>query len=355
MRDARHRALLRPRIEIMVRLLERYPEHSMAMAEMVDTSTVVPEVLRLMDRARPDRRHTPTDLLVLTGNGVRSGEFTSAASDKMRPAVVRLLRLFRIGLSQYHQADSKNFYDLLLGTVAGIGAGRKLSLDTLEKVGFKSVRIRQGGAEDASAAWLFPRGTEIPPITPLTGHELEAIRFGLAGDGGVVNLQDWNYEIGLQRARYTELRSRKDKSIGRVEIDILARLLKRCPQFSYAHGDNYYIQECLELMNSARPERAHTPRDLAVLTGNEISIGYTWSEGRKMQPSARRLTRLIIEGLRQPDQLARRNFYNALVSTAFGVAEGYGIPPDILGQTGFKGIRARKAVDRSESGRPPAL
>ena len=139
--------ILKPRIEIICRLLEEFPQFSYNQDEYLPAT-----VLTLMDAVRPERQHTMRDLSILLGYEM-SSHLPWSKGKAMLPTPKRILRFLYRGLSEGEIADRRAFLEQFEQIVLAIALGHGISAPTLARSGFKHYRkFRKETWKDADKA-----------------------------------------------------------------------------------------------------------------------------------------------------------------------------------------------------------
>lgn len=127
--------LVKPRHEILMLLLEQYPQWSVSN----EIRSMVTDAVDLMNRARPDRHYTVRDLAVLMGYEV-SATLPWTRGRAMLPVAHRTLRLIIKGLRQPDPKDREIFFQSFEEIVARVGASHGMDAEQLTKSGFSGIR-----------------------------------------------------------------------------------------------------------------------------------------------------------------------------------------------------------------------
>lgn len=199
----------------------------------------------------------------------------------------------------------------------------------------------KGGANKLENEPALP-ALQRDPIMPLLGHDVDYLRTTLSGSERPITTQDFMFEVGLQRTRFTQIKQLGSKPILKPRLEIPIRVIEEFPQFSFIQAE-YLPETILQLMDQVRPDRKHTMRYLSILLGYEMSSHLPWGEGKKMLPTPKRTLRLLYQGLTQPDPKDCLDFLNAFEQIVVAVAAGHGISHHDLARGGFSGYRKFRA------------
>jgi len=323
--------ILKPRLEILTRLLQRYPHWAIAAEE----ERLVSNAMELMNHVRPSANYTMRDLAIMLGYEV-TASLPWAYGKKTIPTTNRILRIIVRGLRQEHEKDRELFFRELESVVASVAAAYEVPWEKLQSSGFSGFREKR-------RAWAPSEAGDDGAPRPMTGNDLAALRDTL-GDtlGRRLTLMDFPFELGVHRARYTEMVKRADSPIMKPRLEILARLLKLHPFWAIAAEEERLVSNALELMNHVRPSVNYTMRELAIMLGYEVTASLPWAAGKKTIPTTNRILRLIVRGLRQEHEKDRELFFRSLESIVSTVAESYQVSSEDLQTSGFAGFRARR-------------
>ncbi len=130
-------AILRPRLEILLHLLERFPQISITQSDLS-----ISDAIDLLNAVRPKRSHTPTDVAILLGAEATSG-WAWARGQAMSPTTQRLLRAFMLIVGGVGPDEREEALVQFEAVVFGVATGHGLTMDELRANGFAGYRERR--------------------------------------------------------------------------------------------------------------------------------------------------------------------------------------------------------------------
>lgn len=291
--------LNRPRIEILILMLTRYPQFSIA-AETSVAERAVESYLEKRDVTQDGCRDV-FDRLV----GRRLQGSSKVNRWGAPRSVGRVLRLAHKGLSQPHSDDCDEF--------------------------FRFFRECASLVDD-------PRGVE---AGRLTGEDMVTLRNRLGGISST--WESFCTELGLDPNTSEALRRDPRAPLNRPALELLIRLLTRYPHWSIFGEAETLLSDVMDSLNSVHPGEQYGARDLSVLLGYEISASYSWEGGvPPMTLQVCRCLSFLRKGLTQSSRGDRERFIEDYMAAVATVAAQHGISDHDLRRRGFYGFRSRR-------------